>query len=304
MDLKLVVEANEVGMRVDAFVSNRCEKISRTLAQKLIKEKQILVDGKDTKASSKLQLNQEVIVPEEINIESTKDIVAEDLPIEIIYEDEDILIVNKPKDMVVHPAIGNSTGTLVNAVLGKHELSDMNGEFRPGIIHRLDKNTTGVLVVAKNNFAHQNIAEQIKNRTTKKIYVALVKGLIKENKGVIDMPIGRHPTDRKKMAVVKNGKNALTEFEVLKRFDEGYTLLQITLKTGRTHQIRVHFSHIGYPIVGDDVYSSGKNPFGVTSQMLHAKILGFEHPTKNKWMEFEAPVPKYFSEIISSLTEI
>lgn len=304
MDLKLVVEANEVGMRVDAFVSKRCEKISRTLAQKLIKEKQILVDGKDTKSSSKLQLNQEVIVPEEINIETTKDIVAEDLPIEIIYEDEDILVVNKPKDMVVHPAIGNSTGTLVNAVLGKHELSDMNGEFRPGIIHRLDKNTTGALVVAKNNFAHQNIADQIKNRTTKKIYVALIKGLIKENKGVIDMPIGRHPTDRKKMAVVKNGKNALTEFEVLKRFDEGYTLLQITLKTGRTHQIRVHFSHIGYPIVGDDVYSSGKNPFGVTSQMLHAKILGFEHPTKNKWMEFEAPVPKYFSEIVSSLTEI
>lgn len=304
MDLKLVVEENEIGMRVDAFISKRCEKISRTLAQKLIKENKILVDGKETKTSNKLQLNQEVTVPEETNVETNKDLIAEDLPIDIIYEDEDILVVNKPKNMVVHPAIGNTSGTLVNAVLGKHELSDMNGEFRPGIIHRLDKNTTGALVVAKNNFAHQNISEQIKNRTTKKIYIALVKGLVKENKGVIDMPIGRHPTDRKKMAVVKNGRNALTEFEVLKRYDEGYTLLQVTLKTGRTHQIRVHCSQIGYPIVGDDVYSSGKNPFGVTSQMLHAKILGFEHPTKNKWMEFEAPIPEYFENIISLLTEI
>ena len=304
MDLKLVVEENEIGMRVDAFISKRCEKISRTLAQKLIKENKILVDGKETKTSNKLQLNQEVTVPEETNVENNKDLIAEDLPIDIIYEDEDILVVNKPKNMVVHPAVGNTSGTLVNAVLGKHELSDMNGEFRPGIIHRLDKNTTGALVVAKNNFAHQNISEQIKNRTTKKIYIALVKGLVKENKGVIDMPIGRHPTDRKKMAVVKNGRNALTEFEVLKRYDEGYTLLQVTLKTGRTHQIRVHCSQIGYPIVGDDVYSSGKNPFGVTSQMLHAKILGFEHPTKNKWIEFEAPIPEYFENIISSLTEI
>lgn len=304
MDLKLVVEENEIGMRVDAFISKRCEKISRTLAQKLIKENKILVDGKETKTSNKLQLNQEVTVPEETNVETNKDLIAEDLPIDIIYEDEDILVVNKPKNMVVHPAVGNTSGTLVNAVLGKHELSDMNGEFRPGIIHRLDKNTTGALVVAKNNFAHQNISEQIKNRTTKKIYIALVKGLVKENKGVIDMPIGRHPTDRKKMAVVKNGRNALTEFEVLKRYDEGYTLLQVTLKTGRTHQIRVHCSQIGYPIVGDDVYSSGKNPFGVTSQMLHAKILGFEHPTKNEWMEFEAPIPEYFENIISSLTEI
>ena len=304
MDLKLIVEENENGIRVDAFVSSHCEKISRTLAQKLIKENKILVDGKPTKTSNKLQSKQEVIVPEEIPTECPKNLVAEDLPIEILYEDEDILVVNKPKDMVVHPAVGNSTGTLVNAVLGKHELSNMNGEFRPGIIHRLDKNTTGALVIAKNNFAHQNIADQIKNRTTKKIYVTLLKGLVKENKGVIDMPIGRHPTDRKKMAVVKNGRNALTEFEVLKRYQEGYSLVQITLKTGRTHQIRVHMSQIGYPVVGDDVYSSGKNPFGVTSQMLHAKILGFEHPTKNKWMEFEAPVPEYFEQIVSKLTEL
>jgi len=304
MDLKLVVEEKENGMRVDAFVSSRCEKISRTLAQKLIKENKILVDGKSTKTSTKLQINQEVAIPDEIPAEVPKNLVAEDLPLEIIYEDDDILVVNKPKDMVVHPAVGNQTGTLVNAVLGKHELSDMNGEFRPGIIHRLDKNTTGTLVIAKNNFSHQMIANQIKNRTTKKIYIALVKGLVKANKGVIDMPIGRHPTDRKKMAVVKNGRNAYTEFEVLKRYQEGYSLVKITLKTGRTHQIRVHMSQIGYPVVGDDVYSSGKNPFGVTSQMLHAQILGFEHPTKREWMEFEAPIPEYFEKIVSGLTEL
>lgn len=303
MNVTLVVKENEIGNRVDAFVAEHCEKISRTLAQKLIKEVKILVDGKPTKASLKLQLGQEVTIPEEIEAEWNHELVAEDIPIEILYEDEDLIVVNKPKDMVVHPAAGNYTGTLVNAILGKHELSDQNGENRPGIIHRLDKNTTGVLVVAKNNYAHQQIAEQIQNRTTKKIYVALVKGIVKENSGVIDMPIGRHPTDRKKMAVVKTGKKALTEFRVLKRFREGYTLLEITLKTGRTHQIRVHLSQIGYPVVGDDVYSSGKNPFGVTSQMLHAKLLGFEHPTTKKWVEFEAPIPEYFQKIVRQLTE-
>ena len=189
-------------------------------------------------------------------------------------------------------------------MLGHSELSDINGEFRPGIVHRLDKNTTGALVIAKNNFAHNNIAKQIQDRTTKKIYVALVRGIIKEDNGVIKLPIGRHPKDRKKMAVVKGGKDAITNFKVLKRFEEGYTLIEIELKTGRTHQIRVHMSHIGYPIVGDDVYSSGKNPFGVTSQMLHAKTLGFVHPTKNEYMEFNAPLPKEFEDVISKLKEM
>ena len=173
-----------------------------------------------------------------------------------------------------------------------------------GIVHRLDKNTTGALVIAKNNFAHNSLAKQIQDRETKKIYIALVRGIIKEDNGVIKMPIGRHPVDRKKMAVVKDGKEAHTNFKVLKRFSEGYTLVEVELQTGRTHQIRVHMSHIGFPIVGDDVYSSGKNPFRVTSQMLHAKILGFTHPTKNEYMEFEAPVPKEFEEIINNLQEI
>jgi len=308
MGVILKVDSEDAGARVDAFVATKCEKISRSLAQKLIKEEKILVDGKPTKASSKLTINQKIEVPEDTNTETVKDLIAEDLPIEILYEDEDILVVNKPKDMVVHPAAGNSSGTLVNAILGRHKLSDINGDFRPGIIHRLDKNTTGVLVVAKNNFAHQNISEQIKNRTTKKVYVTLVRGLIKEENGVIDMPIGRHPTDRKKMAVVKGGRSALTLFKVLKRYTfdgkDGYTLVEIDLKTGRTHQIRVHMSQIGFPVVGDDVYSSGKNPFGVTSQILHAHVLGFAHPTKKEWIEFKAKMPEYFENVLKKLKEI
>ena len=288
------------GFRLDNFVSSVDERISRTLAQTLIKNGEILLDGKIAKVSTKVHEGQEVSIPSELKEEVNESLIPEDIPIDILYEDEDILVVNKPKDMVVHPAVGNRTGTLVNAILGKTELSDYNGEFRPGIVHRLDKNTTGVLVVAKNNLAHQNIAEQIQNRMTKKIYIALVRGLIKEDNGVIDLPIGRHPTDRKKMAVVKDGRNALTNFKVLKRY-EGYTLVEIELKTGRTHQIRVHMSHIGHPVVGDDVYSNGKNPFGVTSQMLHAYILGFNHPKTGEWMEFVAPLPKEFDEVLKKL---
>lgn len=294
------VSSEQEGDRLDAFVSNMFENVSRTLAQTLIKNGEILLDGNKVKVSTKVHEGQKVEVPMQIKEEVNESLVAEDIPIEILYEDDDILVVNKPKDMVVHPAVGNRTGTLVNAVLGKTKLSDYNGEFRPGIVHRLDKNTTGVLVIAKNNLAHKNIAEQIQNRETKKIYIALVRGLIKEDKGVIELPIGRHPTDRKKMAVVKDGKPAFTNFKVLERFD-GYTLVEIELKTGRTHQIRVHMSHIGYPVVGDDVYSSGKNPFGVTSQMLHAYILGFKHPRTGEWVEFQAPLPKDFERVISTL---
>lgn len=298
------IEEKYNGMRIDAVVPQINDKISRNLAQELIKEGKILLDGKTVKVSSKVQEGQEIYIPEDTEKDKNEELIAEDIPIDIIYEDEDIIVVNKPKNMVVHPAVGNRTGTLVNAMLGKSELSSINGEFRPGIVHRLDKNTTGVLVIAKNNFAHNNIAKQIQDRKTKKIYVALVKGIIKEDNGVINLPIGRHPNDRKKMAVVKDGKEAHTNFKVLKRFEEGYTLVEIELKTGRTHQIRVHMSHIGYPVVGDDVYSSGKNPFGVTSQMLHARTLGFVHPTKNEYMEFEAPIPKEFNEVIGKLKEI
>ena len=239
-------------------------------------------------------------MPEEYNTKPAENLVAEDIDIDILYEDEDIIVVNKPKDMVVHPAVGNWTGTLVNAMLGKHELSDENGEFRPGIVHRLDKNTTGVMVVAKNNNSHNVLAKQIQEHNFKKIYIALVKGVIPENEAIIEMPIGRHPTDRKKMAVAKDGKEAYTRFKVLERFEK-FTLVEVELKTGRTHQIRVHMSHIGYPIVGDDTYSNGKNPFGVTSQMLHSKVLGITHPGTNEYMEFEAPLPEEFEVVLNKL---
>lgn len=299
---KYVVDNEQSGNRIDRFVANLDEKYSRNLVQKLLKEGKILLNGSEAKASSRVQLGQVITIDYEEENESK--IQGEDIPIDIIYEDNDILVVNKPKDMVVHPAVGNKNGTLVNAILGRHELSDINGDIRPGIVHRLDKNTTGVLVIAKNNLAHQKIAKQIENRETKKEYIALVRGLINENEGVIDMPIGRHQTDRKKMAVRKDGKPAITEFKVLKRFKEGYTLLSINLKTGRTHQIRVHMSHIGFPIVGDDVYSNGKNQFGVTSQMLHAHRLSFIHPTTNELVTFEAPLPEYFKNIIENLAEL
>ncbi len=297
------VEEKYNQMRIDSVIPLINDKISRSLAQSLIKENKILLDGKAVKVSTKVSTGQEISIPEEIEREAPTELLAEEIPITILYEDEDIIVVNKPKNMVVHPAVGNKSGTLVNALLGRTKLSDINGEFRPGIVHRLDKNTTGVLVIAKNNYAHHHIAKQIQDRKTKKIYWALVKGIIPEENGVIHMPIGRHETDRKKMAVVKNGKEAITHFKVLKRFEEGYTLVEIELKTGRTHQIRVHMSHIGYPVVGDDVYSSGKNPFGVTSQMLHAKLLGFMHPTKNEYMEFEAPVPEEFEQVLHKLKE-
>lgn len=302
MDKQVIkVDWEDDGKRLDSYISEKFSDFSRTLAQDLIKNGEILVDGKVAKVSSKVRENQEITLPVEAKKEISENLIAEDIPLDVLYEDEDIMVVNKPKDMVVHPAVGNRTGTLVNAILGmSDELSDYNGEFRPGIVHRLDKNTTGALVIAKNNMAHQNISEQIQNRTTKKIYIALVRGLIKEEEGVIDLPIGRHPTDRKKMAVVKDGKNALTNFKVLKRYD-GYTLVRIELKTGRTHQIRVHMSYIGHPVVGDDVYSNGKNNFGVTSQLLHSQILGFNHPRTNEWMEFTAPLPEEFERVLEEL---
>lgn len=301
MENKYIISEENVGKRIDVVVSEIEEKISRTQAQVLIKNEKIFLDGKPVKTSTKPQLGQELLII--IETEEQTQIKPENIDIDIIYEDSDIIVVNKPKDMVVHPAVGNKTGTLVNAILGKYELSDINGEVRPGIVHRLDKNTTGVLVVAKNNYAHQKIAEQIQNRETKKTYIALVKGVISENNGEINMPIGRHLTDRKKMAVVKNGKEAITKFKVLKRYIEGYTLVEIDLKTGRTHQIRVHMSHIGFPIVGDDVYSNGKNNFGVTSQMLHAYKISFKHPSKGEIVEYTAEIPEEFNNVLNKLTE-
>ena len=297
---KYIVKNESQGKRLDKYVTEQNTEITRTAVQRLIDEKNILVNGKEQKASYKVNENDvvEVEIPEPKKIE----IKAEDIPIEVIYEDSDIVVVNKPKGMVVHPGNGNLDGTLVNAIMAKCEgsLSGIGGEIRPGIVHRIDKDTSGLLIVAKNDKAHVNLSEQIKEHKVKKTYIALVRGVVKENEATIDMPIGRSKTDRKKMAVCKDGKNAVTHIKVLKRW-EHYTLLQVNIETGRTHQIRVHLSYIGYPIIGDYTYSNGKNEFGVVGQCLHAQKLEFKHPITNKIMELEAPLPKYFQEIIQKL---
>ena len=270
------------------------------MIQKLLQEEKIFVNNKKEKPSYKTKLN-DIIKIQEIEIKELN-IKPEDIPIEIIYEDNDIIVVNKPKGLVVHPANGNPDGTLVNAIMNicKDSLSGIGGALRPGIVHRLDKDTSGLLIIAKNDKAHINLSNQIKNREIIKKYIALVKGVVKENKATIDMPIGRSNSDRKKMAVRKDGKNAVTHFEVLKRYKD-YTLLDIKIDTGRTHQIRVHLANIGYPVVGDMVYSNGKNPFGVIGQMLHAKSLEFKHPITGKILKLEAPIPEYFQKVLDEL---
>ena len=297
---RYIVKPNESSKRIDAYISTVEEEISRTAVQRLIEEEIITVNGKKTKASYKVQENDIIEIgenkPKEIKLK------AEDIPIEIIYEDEDIIVVNKPKGLVVHPAVGNPDGTLVNAIMAicKDSLSGIGGEIRPGIVHRLDKDTSGILIIAKNDTAHINLSEQIKNHEVEKTYIALVRGIVKENEATINMPIGRSTKDRKKMAVNKNGKNAITHFRVLNRYEK-YTLLEIKIETGRTHQIRVHLSHIGYPEVGDYTYSNGKNDFNVEGQMLHSKKIKFKHPKSDKEMELVANLPEYFQEILERL---
>lgn len=297
-----IVSQEEKGKRLDAYISSANTDITRTSAQRLIEDGNILVNGKNVKVSYKIQENDKISV--EIPKPKQIELKAQDIPIEIIYEDSDIIVVNKPKGMVVHPANGNPDGTLVNAIMAicKDSLSGIGGEIRPGIVHRIDKDTSGLLIVAKNDNAHVKMSEQIKNHEVKKTYIALVRGVFKENEATIDMPIGRSTSDRKKMAVNKNGKNAITHIKVLKRFDK-YTLLQVNIETGRTHQIRVHLSHIGYPIVGDYTYSNGKNEFDVIGQCLHAKKLEFKHPITQKDMCLEAELPQYFKDILDKLKD-
>ena len=299
----LKVKEGEENNRIDAYISSKTD-ISRVTVQRLIKEGNVLVNNKEVKASYKTKIDDEISVEEEKPKEI--EIKAQNIPIPILYEDNDIIVVNKPKGMVVHPANGNLDGTLVNAVMAicKDSLSGIGGEIRPGIVHRLDKDTSGVIIVAKNDKSHINLSEQIKNHQVEKTYIALVRGIVKENQATIDMPISRSTKDRKKMAVNKNGKRAITHFIVLKRFPkDNCTLLQVKIETGRTHQIRVHMAEIGHPLIGDTVYSSGKNPWGIEGQCLHAKSLKFKHPITEKEMYIEAPLPEYFLNLINKLEE-
>lgn len=297
---KYIITLHEVGVRLDKVISMLDNNISRTMIQKMLLDNKILVNGQSKKPSYKVEENDEISI-EEIKLQNVN-LKPEDIPIEILYEDKDIIVVNKPKGLVVHPGNGNPDGTLVNAIMNicKDSLSGIGGEIRPGIVHRLDKDTSGVLIVAKNDIAHINISNQIKNREVNKIYIALVRGRINENEATIDMPIGRSLKDRKKMSVSKNGKQAITHFIVLKRY-KNYTLLKIKIDTGRTHQIRVHMAQIGHPVVGDMVYSNGNNPFGVEGQMLHSKSIEFKHPITNKIMKIEAELPQYFDKILRDL---
>ena len=287
-------------IRVDKLLSERFPDLSRANIQRLIEQGKITLNGGKLRPAYKGKIGDIIQIedeePKEIELK------PENIPLDVLYEDNDIIVINKAKGMVVHPGNGNPDGTLVNAILAKckDSLSGIGGEIRPGIVHRLDKDTSGVIIVAKNDKAHMELSRQIQAREVKKIYWALVRGIIKENEATINMPIGRSTKDRKKMAVRKDGKEAITHFKVLKRWG-AYTLLEIHIETGRTHQIRVHLSQIGYPVVGDAVYSNGKNPFGVEGQMLHAKSIEFMHPTKKEKLKIEAPLPEYFVEVLNKL---
>ena len=297
---KYLINSELAGIRLDKAIAMNESDLSRATIQRLIEEEKILVNGNKTKVSYKTAMNDEITIfeeqPKDIKIE------AENIPLDIVYEDADILVVNKQKGLVVHPGNGNPNGTLVNAVMAhcKDSLSGIGGEIRPGIVHRIDKDTSGLLIVAKNDKAHINISEQIKNHEVKKTYIALVRGRMKENKATIDMPIARSDKERTKMAVSKKGKKAVTHITAIEKF-ENFTLLEVVIETGRTHQIRVHLAEIGYPIVGDYVYSNGKNPFGVEGQMLHSSRLEFVHPITGKEMKLEAPLPEYFRDVLREI---
>jgi len=298
---KINIIPDKSGIRIDAFLSSKFEKYSRTYFQKLIENGMVKVNGKNVRSNYKVKIDDEIRV--EIPEPQKLDVKPENIDIEVLYEDNDILIVNKPKGMVVHPAAGNYSGTLVNALMAYcgDSLSDINGIIRPGIVHRIDKDTSGVLVVAKNNSAHERLSSLLKKHNIKRIYVAVVYGILREDYGRIEAPIGRHPTERKKMAVnTKNGRNAVTHFRVLERFKD-CTYVELRLETGRTHQIRVHMSYIGHPLVGDAVYGSKKQKYNVDGQALHAKVLGFVHPRTGEYMEFEAEIPEYFKKLLEYL---
>lgn len=297
-EYEFIVSEESEGERVDKYLTTLMDSLSRSYLQKLLKEAHVTVDGQPVKANYRVRTEDavRVLLPPLI----TPDILPEDIPLDVLYEDEDVIVVNKPKDMVVHPAPGHYSGTLVNALLYHcHNLSGINGVLRPGIVHRIDKDTTGSIIACKNDAAHASIAEQLKNHSIVRRYHAIVCGRLPESEGTIRTMIGRHPTDRKKMAVVREGgKDAVTHYRVLQQFEK-YTYVECVLETGRTHQIRVHMASIGHPLLGDEIYGTPSRQYKLQGQCLHAKILGFSHPSTGEYIETDAPLPAYFEHLLT-----
>lgn len=300
--IKLIVE-DQAGTRLDKYLAQCLVDYTRSFLQKQIEQESVRVNGKAVGCKYPVKLNDEIeiTIPEPVEV----DIIPEDIPVEIVYVDEDLMVINKPQDMVVHPAPGNYTGTLVNALLYhcKDKLSGINGEIRPGIVHRIDKDTSGLLMIAKNDKAHLGLSEMLKTHDITRKYHAIVYGNFKESEGTIELPIGRSPQDRKKMAIVQGGRHAKTDYRVIECF-KNFTYVELTLHTGRTHQIRVHMKAIGHPLLGDPVYGPTKSMFGLDKQMLHAKVLGFKHPITEQMLYFESELPVYFTSVIDRLRKL
>lgn len=304
MKQELFPEIADSGLRIDKYLSTVNEQLSRSYIQKLLKSGLVLVDGKPVKAS--YQVDEGDVISLDIPEAVEPEIEPENMDLDILYEDQDVILVNKPKGMVVHPAAGHYSHTLVNGLMHhcKDQLSGINGVMRPGIVHRIDMDTTGVIIACKNDMAHNSIAAQLKEHSITRRYQAIVHGVLKDDAGTVEGPIGRHPIDRKKMSInYNNGKSAVTHYKVLKRFRQ-YTHVECRLETGRTHQIRVHMASIGHPLLGDLVYGPGKCPIpGLQGQTLHAGVLGFIHPRTGEYMEFTAPLPEYFAKLLNTLPE-
>jgi len=297
--MEFKVEEEDAGTRIDKYISNLMEGKSRSFIQGMIEKGVVLVNGNIKKSNYTVRTGDVICVtiPEPVEMS----IKPEKISLEILYEDADLVVVNKKQGMVVHPASGVYSGTLVNALLDHcTDLSGINGVLRPGIVHRIDKDTSGILVVAKNDNAHNILAHQLKEHSMTRVYYALVEGIVKQDEGVVDAPLGRHPLEKIKMAVVRDGRNAVTRYRIIKRY-KAQTLVECVLETGRTHQIRVHMAHIGHPVVGDPVYGHKKQRFKLEGQLLHAKKLGFIHPSTNEYVEFESPLPDYFVKVLTIL---
>lgn len=299
--IEIKVTSEMAGKRLDVVLSEQCNDLTRSYINKLCKEERAALNGKTSKGNKKCKEGDVITlqVPEPTELE----ILPEEMNLDIVYEDQDVILINKPKGMVVHPAAGHYSGTLVNGLMAhcKDDLSGINGVLRPGIVHRIDKDTTGILIVCKNDMAHQSIAKQLYDHSITRKYHAIVYGNIKEEEGTVNAPIGRSLKDRKKMGIVMDGKHAVTHYKVLKRLKKGFTYIECQLETGRTHQIRVHMASIKHPLLGDDVYGPKKSKYTLEGQCLHAKVLGFVHPRTGEYMEFEVALPEYFEKLLNKL---